>query len=245
MSTTDAVPVLELRDAVIGYDGQAVVSDASFAVAAGRGGRRARGERLGQVHAGPRDPRAGRAPRRIDRRVRRAGRRASIGGGGSGTCPSATRWRPGSRRPSPRSSPRADSRRHRPWRRLGATDRERVQAAIRLVGLSGRERDPVAELSGGQQRRVLIARALAGDAELLLLDEPTAGVDAQNQVALAETMQHLVDDGVTILLVAHELGPAAAVVTRSIVVARWSDHVRRAASRGAPARPRHRPPPPR
>jgi zinc transport system ATP-binding protein len=105
-----------------------------------------------------------------------------------------------------------------PWRRLGATDRQRVQSAIELVGLGGRERDPVAELSGGQQRRVLIARALAGDAELLLLDEPTAGVDAQNQVALADTMQHLVDDGVTILLVAHELGPAADVVSRSIVV---------------------------
>ena len=106
----------------------------------------------------------------------------------------------------------------RPWRRARAADRQRVLDAIELVGLDGRERDPVAELSGGQQRRVLIARALAGDAELLLLDEPTAGVDAEHQHVLADAMRRLVDQGVTILLVAHELGPAAGVVTRSICV---------------------------
>ena len=62
-------------------------------------------------------------------------------------------------------------------------------------------------LSGGQQRRVLIARALASEPEVLVLDEPTAGVDAANQEILAATLTCFVQSGATILLVAHELGP--------------------------------------
>jgi zinc transport system ATP-binding protein len=108
--------------------------------------------------------------------------------------------------------------RTRPWRRLGHSDRAQVRAAIGLVGLGARHRSVVAELSGGQQRRVLVARALAGDAELLILDEPTAGVDAENQHALADTMATLSAGGTTILLVAHELGPAAPIVTRAVVM---------------------------
>ena len=92
-----------------------------------------------------------------------------------------------------------------------------MRDAIAIVGLAGRERAPVSELSGGQQRRVLVARALAGDAELLILDEPTAGVDAENQQALADSLATLAAAGTTILLVAHELGPAASIVTRVVV----------------------------
>jgi zinc transport system ATP-binding protein len=104
----------------------------------------------------------------------------------------------------------------RPWQRLRARDRERVQDAIGTVGLDGMARVPVARLSGGQQRRVLIARALAGDAQVLLLDEPTAGVDRETQARLTETMVDLVARGVTVVLVAHELGPAAGIVTRTV-----------------------------
>jgi zinc transport system ATP-binding protein len=106
----------------------------------------------------------------------------------------------------------------RPWRRASRLDRERVREAIATVGLAGRERHPVATLSGGQQRRVLIARALAGDAELLVLDEPTAGVDAANQQILTDTLAALVAAGTTIVLVTHELGPAAEIVTRAVVM---------------------------
>lgn len=106
----------------------------------------------------------------------------------------------------------------RPWRRSTDQDRDRVRQAIATVGLAGRERAPVATLSGGQQRRVLIARALAAESELLLLDEPTAGVDAEHQQALAETMADLTAAGTTIVLVAHELGPAATVVTRAVLL---------------------------
>jgi zinc transport system ATP-binding protein len=63
---------------------------------------------------------------------------------------------------------------------------------------------------------VLIARALAAEAELLVLDEPTAGVDAATQEHLTDTMAALAAQQVTIVLVAHELGPAADVVTRAV-----------------------------
>ena len=106
----------------------------------------------------------------------------------------------------------------RPWRRSDAHDRDQVRGAIATVGLAGRERDPVATLSGGQQRRVLIARALAAESELLILDEPTAGVDAEHQQILADTMAELIGAGSTIVLVTHELGPAAAVVTRAVLL---------------------------
>ncbi|MFV2102610.1 metal ABC transporter ATP-binding protein [Micromonospora sp. LOL_024] len=100
----------------------------------------------------------------------------------------------------------------------GRTDREAVGAALRAVGLADRAKDPVATLSGGQQQRTLIARALAGRPELLVLDEPTAGVDAASQEAFAGALRSFVDDGGTVLLVAHELGPLRPLISRAVVV---------------------------
>ncbi|MEV4625272.1 ABC transporter ATP-binding protein [Micromonospora sp. NPDC049523] len=101
----------------------------------------------------------------------------------------------------------------------GAADRTAVASALRAVGLADRAGDPVATLSGGQQQRTLIARALAGQPELLILDEPTAGVDAASQEAFAGALRHFVADGGTVLLVAHELGPLAPLISRAVVVA--------------------------
>jgi zinc transport system ATP-binding protein len=217
MPVSGAAPVLELRDAVVGYDGHPVVTGASFSVA--------RGEVVAVLGAN------GSGKSTLVKGV--LGLADHLGGSieafGSPVARLGRRWRLGyvpQRHTLSGGLPvtvqevvAAGRLAHkRPWQRRTATDRERVQEAIEVVGLGGRERHLVAELSGGQQRRVLIARALAGDAELLLMDEPTAGVDATNQEALAATMQLLVDDGTTIVLVAHELGPAADVVTRSIVV---------------------------
>lgn len=109
--------------------------------------------------------------------------------------------------------------RRRPWQRATDHDRRRVSEAIATVGLPGLERAIVNRLSGGQQRRVLVARSLAGDAELLLLDEPTAGVDAAHQEAMADTLATLAGRGTTIVLVAHELGPFAPVITRVVILA--------------------------
>jgi ABC-type Mn/Zn transport systems, ATPase component len=76
----------------------------------------------------------------------------------------------------------------------------------------------VAKLSGGQQRRVLIARALAAEPDVLVMDEPTAGVDTANQEVLAATLHRLVAGGSTLLLVAHELGPLEPLIGRMVVM---------------------------
>ncbi len=108
--------------------------------------------------------------------------------------------------------------RRRPFLPPRRADRDAVEDAIAAVGLTGKARDGVATLSGGQQQRVLIARALASVPDLLVLDEPTAGVDVSSQQALADTLRTLVLRGVTIVLVAHELGPLGGLVDRTLVM---------------------------
>ncbi|RAY12131.1 ABC transporter ATP-binding protein [Actinomadura craniellae] len=104
------------------------------------------------------------------------------------------------------------------WRPSSRADRAWVDRALAAVDLTDRARDPAQELSGGQQQRVLIARALAGEPDVLVMDEPTAGVDTGNQETLAATLAGLVEDGRTVVLVAHELGPLEPLITRSVVL---------------------------
>jgi len=104
------------------------------------------------------------------------------------------------------------------WRRFSKDDHRAVTHALEDVGLAGRAREAVATLSGGQQQRVLIARALAGEPEVLVLDEPTAGVDADSQDTLAGALGHLSNAGGSVVLVAHELGPLAGLIGRAIVL---------------------------
>lgn len=106
----------------------------------------------------------------------------------------------------------------KPFQRMRAVDHQMIDDAIEAVGLTGRAASTITSLSGGQQRRALIARALASGPDLLVLDEPTAGVDAENQQALAEILARLAAGGTTIILITHELGPAAPVVTRTLVL---------------------------
>lgn len=103
-------------------------------------------------------------------------------------------------------------------RPLSKADKVVIDEALAVVGLGDRARDGVSQLSGGQQQRALIARALAGEPELFFLDEPTAGVDLPNQLALAASLRRLKERGATIVLVAHELGPLASLVDRSVVM---------------------------
>ena len=102
--------------------------------------------------------------------------------------------------------------------RLRATDRQIVARSLDVVGLADRAATEVSTLSGGQQRRVLIARALAGQPDVLIMDEPTAGVDAASQHVLADVLERLVEREVTMLIVTHELGALERLLTRIVVV---------------------------
>jgi zinc transport system ATP-binding protein len=106
---------------------------------------------------------------------------------------------------------------HRPWwRPQSRLDREVVRESIAAVGLADRAHEEVARLSGGQQRRVLIARALAGRPDVLVMDEPTAGVDTANQEALAVVLERLAAEGTSMVVVTHELEALRDVVTRVV-----------------------------
>ena len=102
------------------------------------------------------------------------------------------------------------------WRPAGPADAVAVDEALDAGGLRDREREDVSALSGGQQRRVLIARALAARPDLLVMDEPTAGVDAANQRILADVLAVLAARGTSMLIVTHELAALHDVVTRIV-----------------------------
>ncbi|MFE2823686.1 metal ABC transporter ATP-binding protein [Streptomyces sp. NPDC059271] len=101
---------------------------------------------------------------------------------------------------------------------LRKADHAAVRRALELVGMADRARDSVNALSGGQHQRVLIARALASEPELLIMDEPMAGVDLASQEVLAATLRDQVAQGASVLLVLHELGPLEPLIDRAVVL---------------------------
>ncbi|UNX53529.1 metal ABC transporter ATP-binding protein [Georgenia sp. TF02-10] len=107
-----------------------------------------------------------------------------------------------------------DHRRLRP----GAGWRDRAREALDEVGLADRAGESVQTFSGGQQQRVLIARALVRRPDLLVLDEPLAGIDRGSAEALAATLTGLRERGTTLLVVLHELGELAGLVQRAVVL---------------------------
>ncbi|AYY14057.1 ABC transporter ATP-binding protein [Actinobacteria bacterium YIM 96077] len=106
----------------------------------------------------------------------------------------------------------------RPFLPASRADRDAVEWAIDLVGLSDRINDGIQTLSGGQQQRVLIARAAAGTPDLLVLDEPNAGLDWRSQEAFARSLRTFVASGRTVLVVLHDMGPLAPLVDRGVVL---------------------------
>jgi zinc transport system ATP-binding protein len=90
--------------------------------------------------------------------------------------------------------------------RLSASDWDAVDDALATVGMSSFADRRITELSGGQRQRAFIARALASDADLLVLDEPTVGVDAESVDAFYDLLAALNDDGITVVLIEHDLG---------------------------------------
>ena len=99
-----------------------------------------------------------------------------------------------------------------------ATAASSVTASLGAVGLADRAKSRFSELSGGQQQRVLIARALVRKPDLLILDEPVAGVDAASQESFREIMHQAVHNGAGVLLVSHELGAVQEILDRVVVL---------------------------
>jgi zinc transport system ATP-binding protein len=103
--------------------------------------------------------------------------------------------------------------------RLRREDREAVDEALERVGMAHLARRPLTRLSGGQQQRAFIAKALAARPSLLVLDEPTTGVDVEAQEALAALLDRLHTElAVTILYVSHEFGAVEHFVRRLVLV---------------------------
>jgi putative ABC transport system ATP-binding protein len=92
--------------------------------------------------------------------------------------------------------------------------RQRVETALQLVGLADRGRHKPNELSGGQQQRVAIARALAMQPKIMLFDEPTSSLDPEMVGEVLAVMQRLADEGMTMVVVTHEMGFARRVADR-------------------------------
>ena len=128
-----------------------------------------------------------------------------------------------------------------PWRRLTAHDREVVEECIVRLGIQDLADQQLGALSGGQRQRALVAQGLAQESDLLLLDEPAAGLDVEAQRSIDDAIRHCCTQGTTVLQVTHDLrvaeqadhclllhrgtvaaaGPPAAVLTPESVARTW------------------------
>lgn len=105
-----------------------------------------------------------------------------------------------------------------PLARFDADDRRSVTEAMEAVGLGGLARECLFELSGGQQQRAILARALVGDRDLVLLDEPTTGIDQALRPAIAAGLRARADAGATVVAVSHDPDDFHQVCDRILVV---------------------------
>lgn len=109
------------------------------------------------------------------------------------------------------------------FRRPGSYERDLVQQAMETVGLKDFAKRNIGQLSGGQQQRVFIARAIVSDPEVLILDEPTVGVDAKSEAQFYELLQKLnMEKKLSIILVSHDLG---AISTKMDTIACLNQHL--------------------
>ncbi|MFM8944159.1 MAG: metal ABC transporter ATP-binding protein [Actinomycetota bacterium] len=107
---------------------------------------------------------------------------------------------------------------HGPLRRFDRADREAVAHAIASVGLADIASECLFELSGGQQQRAILARAFVGEPALLLLDEPTTGIDQALRPQIAAELRRRADAGATIVAVSHDPDDFHQVCDRILVI---------------------------
>ena len=100
----------------------------------------------------------------------------------------------------------------------GDDARKRARELLEFVALEGKSRALIRELSGGMKRRLMIARALVNDPELLILDEPTTGLDPQARLMVWDKLQQLRDEGKTLVLTSHYMEEAARLCERLVIM---------------------------
>lgn len=110
----------------------------------------------------------------------------------------------------------ADSRRV-PW--FSRSERREASALLERLGLGGLERRHIRELSGGQQQRMFLARAMIRRCDLILLDEPTSGVDLKTRHDVLHLLGELNEEGMTVILTTHDLNWVAAHLPRVVCLA--------------------------
>ena len=106
------------------------------------------------------------------------------------------------------------------WQRPRPADREAAAAALEVVGLPGMDRRPIGALSGGQVQRAFVARALAQEARVVLLDEALSGVDAPGTAAFLDLFAGLAADGASVLVATHDLALARRRFGRCLAINR-------------------------
>jgi len=102
--------------------------------------------------------------------------------------------------------------------RIRGQHRDKAMACLERVGMAGFAERQIGQLSGGQQQRVFLARALAQEADLYLLDEPFAGVDAATEKAIIDVLKSLKDEGKTVVAVHHDLATVAEYFDRVFLI---------------------------
>ncbi|MGM1029252.1 MAG: metal ABC transporter ATP-binding protein [Actinomycetota bacterium] len=209
MTPASSAPVVEIADAAFGYGGAPVLTDVSFEVRAGEAvaliGPNGAGKSTllaGLLGLAEHDARVFRVP---------------SGRGEIGALPQSSEIDPAfpvtlEQVVSMGRTPRLGLR----W--PGGRDRRIVAEALETVGLAELRRTRFGDLSGGQRQRGLLARALASEPQLLLLDEPFNGLDQGSREALLETIGALKARGVALLITTHDLDLARAVCDRTLLV---------------------------